>query len=692
MAGKYKKRKGKNEELRYIRKVIGSQMNQLLMEISTEEILEILSQRKLYAQEEGRFVPVEDRHIDQTILYRSKEDERQSQKHSISSTFAIRNKRGFQTIRKMYVRIYKGKIIYHLKSFDDYGAKIADHMPELINRFVNQKLEQQPLDRMLMMQGKALDAIGSNPNCEHLRIAGLHRSVLDSIPDDITMLYPNARRLNRQFYLHVGGTNSGKTYEALNACMDAASGVYLAPLRLLALECQEKMLQLGVVCSMITGEEEHIIPEATHMSSTVELLDPDHYYEVCVIDEAQMLSDEMRGWAWTKAILGVFAQEVHVCMSEDALPIVKKLIDSCKDEYEVVWHKRNTPLVVENEPFDFPDNVREHDALVVFSRRNVLSVASELKRQGIEASVIYGALPYDVRKNELHKFAEGTTKVVVTTDAIGMGMNLPVERIVFMETEKYDGKSRRFLNSSEVKQIAGRAGRKGIYDKGYVNAISNRGKMKHLLEQPYKAIKKARIQMPERLLDLDLPLANTLNAWARTANEDLYEKANIEENLRRINLIDELMVQYETELPKKLQWQFALVPYDEKNNALDKLWMHIVTLHITGMDIFCDFDSQVQDTEKLDELETNYKKLDLYFSFARILRYDNGEKEAIMREKAQVATMIMNALGDMEAQHKTCRMCKRKLAWNYRYGICNRCHAMQTGGFYKKYVSETAVK
>ena len=61
--------------------------------------------------------------------------------------------------------------------------------------------------------------------------------------------------------------------------------------------------------------------------------------------------------------------------------------------------------------------------------------------------------------------------MVVATDAIGMGLNLPVRRIVFLQAEKYDGVSRRPLLVSEIKQIAGRAGRFGIYDSGYVNAM-----------------------------------------------------------------------------------------------------------------------------------------------------------------------------------------------------------------------------
>ena len=85
--------------------------------------------------------------------------------------------------------------------------------------------------------------------------------------------YPGARCMNRKFYIHVGGTNTGKTYQGIQRLKEAASGVYLAPLRLLALEIQETLLESGVVCSMLTGEEEDIRPGATHISSTVEKLD-----------------------------------------------------------------------------------------------------------------------------------------------------------------------------------------------------------------------------------------------------------------------------------------------------------------------------------------------------------------------------------------------------------------------------------
>ena len=60
--------------------------------------------------------------------------------------------------------------------------------------------------------------------------------------------YPEARAMHRRFILHIGGTNTGKTYAGFQRLMRAGSGVYLAPLRLLALEAQETMLKAGVEC------------------------------------------------------------------------------------------------------------------------------------------------------------------------------------------------------------------------------------------------------------------------------------------------------------------------------------------------------------------------------------------------------------------------------------------------------------
>ena len=83
--------------------------------------------------------------------------------------------------------------------------------------------------------------------------------------------------------------------------------------------------------------------------------------------------------------------------------------------------------------------------LIVFSKRSVYAVAAELQEKNIKCSIIYGALPYDVKQSEAEKVNKGMTDVVVATDAIGMGLNLPIKRIIFMEIEKFDGKIQRKL-------------------------------------------------------------------------------------------------------------------------------------------------------------------------------------------------------------------------------------------------------
>ena len=65
--------------------------------------------------------------------------------------------------------------------------------------------------------------------------------LLEKMPKHAKDEYREARTLQRMFYLHIGPTNSGKTYTALRALKRARTGVYVAPLRLLALEVYEQV-------------------------------------------------------------------------------------------------------------------------------------------------------------------------------------------------------------------------------------------------------------------------------------------------------------------------------------------------------------------------------------------------------------------------------------------------------------------
>ena len=199
----------------------------------------------------------------------------------------------------------------------------------------------------------------------------------------------------------------------------------------------------GTYCSLKTGEEEKLNPDANHISCTVEMFHEKDFYEVAVIDEAQMISDKDRGFSWFKAITKVNAKEVHIIASRNAKDMLLKLLGN--SEIEIHDYKRDIPLKVEKKTFKI-NHVKKGDALICFSRKRVLETASRLQNDGHSVSMIYGSMPPETRKKQVERFIKGESKVIVSTDAIGMGLNLPIQRIVFLENSKFDGTSRRLTN------------------------------------------------------------------------------------------------------------------------------------------------------------------------------------------------------------------------------------------------------
>ena len=280
--------------------------------------------------------------------------------------------------------------------------------------------------------------------------------------------FPLARNQKRKIKLFVGPTNSGKTYLALNELTSHESGTYLAPLRLLALEGQEEITKRGKKCSLVTGEERKLDSEARFTAQTIETFDFTNPVDCVLIDEFQMIADSSRGWAWTQAAVAAGAKNIVLTGSLDALSYAKRLAQMLGDELEVVETKRFTELSLLDKPVRDLSQVEDGTAIVAFSRADVLRLKETLESKGKLVSVIYGALGPEVRKEEARRFRSGETKVLVATDAIAMGLNLPIKTVVFFESEKYNGKERVLLSSSEIKQIAGRAGRFGLHEKGFV--------------------------------------------------------------------------------------------------------------------------------------------------------------------------------------------------------------------------------
>ena len=303
--------------------------------------------------------------------------------------------------------------------------------------------------------------------------------------------FPMARKLGRRVTLYVGPPNSGKTHAAFERLATAESGCYLAPLRLLALEGRDRLVARGVACSLLTGEENVPIPGATVVSSTIEMVGTRTEVQVAVIDEAQMLFDGSRGWAWTQAIVGVPAKELLIICSAFAVPAIETLLGLCGEQAVVQRFERKQPVQLLPGPVPMT-GLKTGDAVVAFSRRDVLMLRDQVAAQGHTVSVIYGALPPEVRRREAERYAHGHADILIATDAIGMGLNLPIRRVLFSTLTKFDGVGDRSLDESEVHQIAGRAGRYGMHDEGFVGVMREAEPhaarvLKELLETPPRA-------------------------------------------------------------------------------------------------------------------------------------------------------------------------------------------------------------
>ncbi|MDP2247802.1 MAG: helicase-related protein [Nitrosomonadales bacterium] len=306
---------------------------------------------------------------------------------------------------------------------------------------------------------------------------------LESFPAN----YMLAREMKRQIHFKVGPTNSGKTYDALMALQQAKSGVYLAPLRLLAMEIRDRLMEAGVPCNLVTGEERVMVAGARHTASTVEMLNPNHAVDVAVIDEIQMLQDEHRGHAWTTAIVGAPAKEVYLCGSNAVTAACTRLLGALDEPYTISHLERKTPLILEElalsgdryNRWRLKGKLEKGDAVIAFSRKDVLTLSARIRQWGFGVATIYGALSPEVRRTEARRFNSGEADILVATDAIGMGLNLPIRRVIFSAVEKFDGVASRRLNATEARQIAGRAGRFGIYPTGYVNAFEQ-DELQHL--------------------------------------------------------------------------------------------------------------------------------------------------------------------------------------------------------------------
>ena len=495
---------------------------------------------------------------------------------------------------------------------------------------------------------------------------------------DFKNLFPLARELRRKLILHIGPTNSGKTYQAMKALERADTGYYLAPLRLLALEGYEELKKAGVASSLITGEEQLLDEEATHISSTIEMLNFETDVDVCVIDEVQMIDDRDRGWAWANGIIGAPAKTVIMTGSSNVREAVIALAEYLNEPLEIIEFERKNPLELLAHATPISE-IKAATAVIAFSRANVLRLKQQLSKN-YRVSVVYGNLSPEVRREEARRFREGETEVLVATDAIAMGLNLPIKTILFSQGEKFDGVSQRPLIPSEIHQIAGRAGRYGLHEKGYVGSLRPEVlvHLKKTFHEPAPMIgipfnvmaNLDHIKLVGGILE-ENALAEILRFFVKNMKfNGPFRAANLEDMLEAAEMIDRYQLDLATKFhlacaPLSLRSPFIVAAYERYLELLEKDEF-IPYIPPSNLGSYAD------NMDELLEAEDYVKEISLYLWLSYRFEESFFDAEKAKQTRVKLNNFIENSLKQSHFVPR-CRQCTKALPLDSKFQICQSC-------------------
>ncbi len=267
--------------------------------------------------------------------------------------------------------------------------------------------------------------------------------------------------LNSENYLNnlialLGPTNTGKTYYAIERMLQYNSGIIGFPLRLLAREVYDKLVnKKGLLnVALITGEERIVPNTAKYFICTVEAMPRNLNVDFVAIDEVQLCTHNDRGHIFTDKILNHKGEQETMFLGSDSIEILLKyiypnILIKRMQRFSTLKYTGKTKLT----------RIPRRSAIVSFSINDVYEIAELVKRKHGGTAVVLGALSPKTRNAQVELYESGEVDYLVATDAIGMGLNMDIDNVFFAKANKFDGRSTRPLTISELAQIAGRAGR-----------------------------------------------------------------------------------------------------------------------------------------------------------------------------------------------------------------------------------------
>tara|TARA_B100000886_G_scaffold133934_1_gene90418 strand:+ start:65 stop:2545 length:2481 start_codon:yes stop_codon:yes gene_type:complete len=254
----------------------------------------------------------------------------------------------------------------------------------------------------------------------------------------------------------LGPTNTGKTFLAIETMLSFDTGMIGFPLRLLAREVYDKIIQKvdASKVALITGEEKIIPINAKYFLCTVESMPVDKILDFVGIDEIQMCSDHERGHIFTDRLINLRGEKLTMLMGSNT---IKSIIQKLDGDIEFINKKRLSKLLFCGHRKI--SRIERKSVVIAFSTEEVYAIAELIRRQKGGAAIVMGSLSPKTRNAQVSLYQSGDVDYLVATDAIGMGINMDLDNVYFSSIKKFDGKKIRRLKISEIGQISGRAGR-----------------------------------------------------------------------------------------------------------------------------------------------------------------------------------------------------------------------------------------
>ncbi|MDG1680411.1 MAG: helicase-related protein [Tateyamaria sp.] len=379
----------------------------------------------------------------------------------------------------------------------------------------------------------------------------------------------------------LGPTNTGKTTYAIDRMIGHRTGIIGLPLRLLAREVYDRVVNIrgSSVVALVTGEERIVPPRTQYWICTVEAMPEGMGVDLLAVDEIQLCADPERGHVFTDRLLRARGLKETLFLGADTM---RGPISLLVPEAQFMRRERMSQLVHSGQKK--VSRMRPRSAIVGFSVDNVYAIAELIRRQKGGAAVVMGALSPRTRNAQVEMYQNGEVDFLVATDAIGMGLNLDIDHVAFSSLSKFDGRRIRELAPNELAQIAGRAGRgqkDGTFGvTGDVRPFDD-GIAKAIMDHRFTPLKK--LQWRNHMLQFG-SIDALIRSLEAPSNHDVLVRAREADDLMALKLLSEIAdVRARcTDGPSvRLLWDVCRVPdfrgvsHQEHVNLLDTIFRYL---------------------------------------------------------------------------------------------------------------------